>query len=141
MSNTNGAIHLDEETAGRERKLGELFADLSRDFSTLMRQEMELAKAELREEASKAGRAGGMLGAAAVAGLLTLFLLAWAAAWGLSEIVPEGVAFLIVGVVVGIVALSLFLAGKKQLANIRAVPDETVETLKEDVQWAKAQLK
>jgi hypothetical protein len=124
-----------------ERKLGDLFADLSRDFSTLMRQEVELAKTEIRDEARRAGKAGGMLGAAAIAGYFCLLLLSFAAAWGLSEVVPEGVAFLIVAAVYGIAAAALFLTGRRRLREVHPVPDDTVETLKEDVQWAKAQLK
>jgi hypothetical protein len=121
--------------------LGDLFGDLSRDFTTLMRQEVELAKTELREEAAKAGKAGGMFGGAAVAGYMCLLLLSFAAAWGLSEVIPEGFAFLIVAAVYGIAAAVLFMKGRSQMREVRPVPDETVETLKEDVQWAKAPLK
>jgi Putative Actinobacterial Holin-X, holin superfamily III len=139
----NGSVGLRHTSHGYEddRKLGELFADLSRDVSTLVRQEVQLAKTELRDEVSKAGKAGGMLGGAALMGLYCLLLLAFAAAWGLSEVVPEGVAFLIVGVVFGIVAAVLFVVGRAKLRQVRPVPNETVETLKEDVQWAKAQVK
>jgi hypothetical protein len=138
----NGSVDMrDSAELAHERKLGELVGDLSRDLSTLMRQEVELAKAEVREEATKAGKAGGMLGGAAIAALFALLLLAFAAAWGLSEIVPEGVAFLILGLVFGALAAGLFIVGKAQLRLVHPVPDETVETLKEDVQWAKAQLK
>jgi hypothetical protein len=124
-----------------DRKLGELFGDLSREFSTLMRQEVELAKAELREEASKAGKAGGMLGGAALAGLFCLLMLSFAAAWGLAEVMPTGVAFLLVAVVYGVTAAVLFVVGRAHLRQVRPVPEETVDTLKEDAQWAKAQLK
>jgi flagellar motor component MotA len=130
-----------EHPATDDRKLGELFADLSRDFSTLMRQEVELAKAELRDEATKAGKAGGMLGGAGVAGLFCLLLLSFAAAWGLANVMPAGVAFLLIGVLYGIAAAWLFVTGRAQLRRVRAVPEETVDTLKEDVQWAKAQLR
>jgi hypothetical protein len=132
----NAATEVDES-----RSLGDLFGDLSRDFSTLMRQEVELAKVEIREEATKAGKAGGMLGGAAIAGLFGLLLLSFAAAWGLTEIMPEGAAFLLVGLVYVAVAAFLFVTGRTKLRQVRPMPEDTVETLKEDVQWAKAQLK
>jgi uncharacterized membrane protein YqjE len=125
------------ETAA-DASVGELFAATTRDLGDLFRSEVELAKVELRDEAKKAGKAGAMFGAAAVFGYLALTLLAFAAAWGLSEIVPEGVAFLIVAVVVGIVAAVLALQGKKRMAQVEG-PRQTIETLQEDVQWAKQQ--
>jgi hypothetical protein len=124
-----------------DRSLGELFGDLSRDFSTLMRQEVELAKTEIREEATKAGKAGGMLGGAAAAGYFCLLLASFALAWGLAELIPTGFAFLVVALLYGITAAALFVMGRSRLREVRPVPDDTVETLKEDVQWARAQLK
>lgn len=124
-----------------DRSLGQLFGDLSRQFSELMREEVRLARTELREEAAKAGKSGGMLGGAAVAGYLCLLLVSFAAAWGLAEVIPTGFAFLAVGAVYGIVAAVLFLRGRHQIKQVSPVPDQTVQTLKEDAQWAKAQLR
>lgn len=124
-----------------EATLGELFRSLTSDLSGLVRSEMELARVELKEEAAKAGRAGGMLGAGAVAGYLALTLLAFAAAWGLAELVDAGWAFLIVGAVVGAVAAVLARMGQQRLREVNPVPEQTVETLKEDAQWARAQTK
>ena len=123
-----------------ERSLGELFGELNREFSHLVRQEVQLAKTELREEAAKAGKAAGMLGGAGVAAQFALLLLSFAAAWGLAEVIPVGFAFLIVGAVYAIVALVLFVRGRSQLKQVSPVPDQTIETLK-DVQWAKAPMK
>jgi len=120
-----------------DRSLSELLSDVTGEIATLFRQEVELARVETSEQVSRAAKAGAMLGAAAVVGFLTLILLAFAAAWGLTEVVPEGVAFLIVGVVFGLVAAVLASAGKKKIASIRPVPDQTVQTLKDDVQVAK----
>ena len=120
-----------------ERSLSELLSDVTTEIATLFRKEVELAKAETSEQVSRAAKAGAMLGAAAVVGFLTLILLAFAAAWGLSELVPEGVAFLIVGLVFGIVAALLASAGKKKIASVNPMPDQTVQTLKADVQVAK----
>jgi hypothetical protein len=78
-----------------------------------------------------------MLGAAAVIGFLDLILFSFALAWALSEVVPEGVTFAIVAVLFAIVAGVLFTAGKKRLANVNPMPNQTVQTLKADVQVAK----
>ncbi len=120
-----------------DRSLSALLSDVTGEIATLFRQEVELARVETSQQVSRAAKAGAMLGAAAVVGFLTLILLAFAAAWGLTEIVPEGVAFLIVGLVFGLVAAVLASAGKKKIASIRPVPDQTVQTLKDDVQVAK----
>ncbi|HJV09336.1 MAG TPA: phage holin family protein [Acidimicrobiales bacterium] len=120
-----------------ERSLSELLSDVTTEIATLFRKEVELAKAETSEQVSRAARAGGMLGAAAVIGFLDLILFSFAAAWALSEVVPEGVAFAIVAVVFAIVAGVLAMAGKKRLAAVNPVPNQTVQTLKADVQVAK----
>jgi hypothetical protein len=124
-------------TRTEERSLSELLSDVTGEIATLFRKEVELARAETSEQISRAAKAGAMLGAAAVIGFLTLILLSFAAAWGLSEIVPEGVAFLIVGLAFGVVAAVLASAGKKKIASVSPVPDQTVQTLKADVQVAK----
>ncbi len=124
-----------------DASLGDLFAELSREFSELMRKEVELAKLEVREEATKAGKAGGMLGAATLAGYLCLLLLSFAAAWGLAAVIPTGFAFLVVAAIYGVASAVLFVRGRDQLRQLKPVPDETAETLKEDVRWAKTQLK
>lgn len=124
-----------------DASLGELFSTLTSDLSQLLRSEMELARVEMREEASKAGKAAGMLGGGAVAGLVALILLASAAAWGLAELVDAGWAFLIVGIVIGAVAAVLAMRGRTRLAEVRPVPEQTVDTLREDARWARAQVK
>jgi hypothetical protein len=122
-----------------EPTIGELVAGMTADVGTLVRKEMELAKAELREEARTTGKAAGMLGAAGVAGHMTLLFLSFALAWGLSEIVPEGVAFLIVGVLYAIATFVLATKGRERMQAVRP-PEQTIETVKEDVAWAKARM-
>lgn len=122
-----------------DRSLTELLSDLGRGASTLMRQEMELAKLETKEQLRLTGKAGAMFGAAAITGFLALLLMSFAAAWGLAAVLPDGVAFLIVGLVYAVVAAVLLTQAKKRAAEIQPVPEQTVETLKEDVQWARAQ--
>ena len=124
-------------TRADERSLSELLSDVTTEIATLFRKEVELAKAETTDQVSRAAKAGAMLGAGAVVGLVALILLAFAAAWGLAEVVPTGVAFLIVGVVFGIIGAVLASAGKKKMASVDPVPTQTVDTLKTDVQVAK----
>lgn len=124
-----------------ERSLGELLNSAAHDIGQLMRQELELAKVELREEAGKASKAGAKIGAGAVIGHLALLLASFAAAWGLAEVMHPAWAFLIVAVVYGIVAAVLFAAGRKQFREMSAVPRQTVETLKEDASWAREQVR
>jgi hypothetical protein len=124
-----------------DRSLGELFGDLSNDLSTLMRKEIELARIELKDEVKNAGRAGGMLGGTALAGYMALLLLSFAAAWALDEVMPTGWAFCIIGVIYAVVAAVLYMKGREELRKVNPVPEQTVETLKEDAQWAKQQIK
>ncbi len=121
-----------------ERPLGELFSDLTRSLQTLIRKEVELAKVEMKEQTARAGKGAAMLVVGGVGGFVALLLLSFAAAWGLAEVIAPGLAFLIVGVLYLLIALSLLLAGKKRLATVKPVPRQTVETLKEDAEVAKA---
>ncbi|MFD7657095.1 phage holin family protein [Actinosynnema sp. NPDC059797] len=116
--------------------LGELIGELTQDLSTLMRQELELAKAEIREEASKAGKAAGMLGAAGFAGYMTAVLLSLALVFALGAIMPLGWAALIVAALWGIAGFALFSTGRKRLRTV-SKPERTIETLKEDAEWAR----
>jgi hypothetical protein len=127
------------EPTTSDQSLGELFAHLSGDLSVLMRDEIELAKVELKEEIGRAGRAGGLLGGAALAGYMVIVLLSFAAAWGLAELMPVGWAFLIVGALWGAIGGVLYLQGRERMKNVNLKPEQTVQTLKEDVQWAKHQ--
>lgn len=120
-----------------DRSLSELLSDVTGELATLFRKEVELAKVETTEQVSRAVKAGAMLGAAAVLAVLTLALLGSAAAWGLAEVMPAGVAFLVVAVVFGIVAAVLGSIGKKRIASVDPVPNQTVQTLKADVQEAR----
>ena len=121
--------------------LGELFSRLTNDMSVLFRQEVQLAKTELRSDAKAAGKAGGMLAAAGVMAWIMLLLLAWAAAWGLAEVMPAGFAFLIVGVIFGVVAAVLGAMGKKRLQSIDPRPEATIETLQKDKQVVSERMK
>ena len=117
--------------------LGQLVGELTEDLSRLMRQELELAKAELRQEASKAGKAAGMLGAAGFAGYMTAVLLSLALVFALGSLMGLGWAALIVAVLWGAAGFALFSTGRKRLRDVNPKPERTIETLKEDAEWAR----
>jgi hypothetical protein len=121
----------------QETSVGELIGNISDDLSQLFRQEVELAKAELKQEATKAGKAAGMLSGAAFAGYLVVVLLSFALVAGLSNVIDAGWAALIVAVLWAIVAAVLYSAGRKKLKTVDPTPRRTVDTLKEDAQWLK----
>jgi uncharacterized membrane protein YqjE len=122
----------------RERPIGDLVKQLASQTSTLVRQEIDLAKAEMSEKASIAGKGAGLLGGAAVTGLLAAGALTACLILVLSEAMDAWLAALIVAVVMGIVAAALGLAGRNKVREATPpVPEQTVETVKEDVEWAK----
>lgn len=126
----------------REQSIGELFGRLSQQMSVLVRQEVDLAKSELREKGKRAGAGagliggGGLLGIGAFAALTTTLILVLAtflAAW---------LAALIVTVAYAAGAAALAMSGKKKVQAVGSpMPEQTIETLKEDAQWAKTQLR
>jgi uncharacterized membrane protein YqjE len=120
-----------------DHSVGDLLGRVTSDLSTLMRQEVELAKVEIKEEATKAGKASGMLAGAGAVGYLVLVFLSLALMFALDQVMPIGWAAVITAVVLGIVAAVLFVLGRKQFRQVNPKPEQTVETLKEDVQWAK----
>ena len=109
--------------------IGSLLGDISANLSTLMRQEVALAKAEVRQEATKAGGAAGMLGGAGFAGYMFILFLSIAAWQALDALMPSGWAAFIVAVVWGIIAAVLGLMGRKKMQQINPTPEQTVETL------------
>ena len=124
----------------QERSLGELFSELAGETSTLVRQEVALAKAELTQKAAYVGRNVGLLvvgGAFVFAAFLALMA---AAVIGLSNAMPWWAAALVVGVVVGIVGGALLFKAAYALKETDVTPRQTVETLKEDAQWVKEKM-
>jgi putative superfamily III holin-X len=122
----------------RERPIGDLVKQLAGQTSTLVRQELDLAKAEMSQKAAVAGKGAGLVGGAAVAGLLAAGSLTACLILALSEVVPDWLAALIVALVIGAIAVVLALQGRNRIrAATPPVPEQTVETVKEDVEWAK----
>ncbi len=124
----------------RERPIGEVASQLTRDLSLLVRQEVQLAKAEMREKGRIALPGLGMIGGAGVvalcaAGALTAFLVL-----ALAEAMDAWLAALIVGILLAVGAAALAWAGKEQVEEAGSpLPEQTIETVEEDVQWVKEQ--
>jgi len=133
----DGATAADEPQD--HRSLGQIVGDISTDFSTLVRQEIDLAKTEFKQEASTAGRGIGMLAGAAITGLLVMLFLSWALLWLLDNWMPVELAALIVALLWAIVTAVLASTGRKKLQQANPQLPQTQQTLKEDAAWARAQ--
>ena len=109
--------------------VGELMGEVAKDLSTLMRQELELAKVEMKAEAKKAGQGAGMFGAAGFAGYMVLMFLSIALWWALSHLVGHSWSALIVAILWGVVGAVAFVMGKKKFQQVNPKPERTVDTL------------
>jgi hypothetical protein len=110
--------------------LGDLLGEVTRDMSTLMRQEVELAKVELKQSATRAGKGTGLLAGAGVAGHFVLLFLSLALWWALGNVIGLGWSGVVVAVIWAIVAAILATMGRKELNAIKGMP-RTAETLQE----------
>jgi hypothetical protein len=115
----------------RDASVGQLLGEVSRDVSTLMRQEIELAKAEIKAEARKAGKGAGMMSGAGFAGYMVVLFLSFAAWWGLDNAMDTGLAALIVAVVWAVIGAVLYAKGRSAFRNVHPKPERTVETVSE----------
>lgn len=113
------------------QSVGELIGEVSRDLSTLMRQELELAKAEIKNEAAKTGKAVGLLGGAGFGGYMVAMFLSFALWWGLANVMDTGLAALVVAAIWGVIAAVLYVTGRGKLRTVNPMPERTVETVKE----------
>ena len=135
---TEGRFGQDDEL--REHSIGELVRQLSEDVRTLVAKEVELAKAELSVKAGRAGKGAGLLGGGATLGLLALGALTAAVIAALDLLMPLPLAALIVALGLGAAAGVLAMSGKNKVQEATPpVPEETVESVKEDVKWLKTQ--
>jgi uncharacterized membrane protein YqjE len=126
----------------RDRPIGDLLRQLSQETTTLVRQELDLAKAEMAQKGKRAGLGAGMLGAAGVAVLLGLWGLTAAAIAALDAAMPLWLAALIVALIWLAIAGVLALTGKTKVQQATPpVPEQTQQSVKEDVEWAKTQAK
>ncbi|MFC7431598.1 MULTISPECIES: phage holin family protein [unclassified Agrococcus] len=121
--------HTPSEEKAASTSLGDLLGEVSRDISTLMRQEVELAKAELKQSASRAGKGAGLLGGAGYAGAMAVLFLSIALWWALGTLIGNGWSGVVVAVLWGIVAGILFAVGRSKLKEVEGMP-QTVDSLK-----------
>ena len=122
----------------RERPVGELLRELSQQTTTLVRQELELAKAELAQKGKQAGKGAGLLTAGGVVGLAAFGALTACFVAALATAMATWLAALIVAVVYAALAGALALIGKRRVQEASPpAPEQTIETVKEDVEWAK----
>jgi uncharacterized membrane protein YqjE len=121
-----------------EQPIGELLKELASETTTLVKQELELAKAEMREKGRKAGPGFGLIGAAGAVALLAAGALTAFLVLALDEVMPNWLAALIVALVYGLIAVLLYVQGKGKVDDVGSpAPRQTIETVKEDVEWAK----
>jgi|SRR3954447_3132815 hypothetical protein len=111
--------------------VGQLIGEVTKDLSTLMRQELELAKVEVKAEAKKAGQGAGMFGAAAFSGYMVLLFLSIALWWALENVMDAGLAALIVAVIWAIVGAITYVMGRKKFREVNPKPERTVDTLQQ----------
>jgi hypothetical protein len=122
-----------------DRSLGELFSELARETSTLVRQEVELARTEMTHKATRAGRHAGMIGAGGALAYAGLLALIAALIIGLGHVIPLWLSALIVGLVVVGAGYLLIRQGLDGLKRLDPTPHETIDSLKEDKEWLKEQ--
>ena len=128
----------EQDAALRERSIGELFGKLSTETSTLIRQEMALARAELTEKGKEAGKGAGLFGGAGAVGLLGAGAITAGIILLLDLAIAAWLAAIVVGVIYVAVAAFLGLKGRDRIqAATPPIPEQTVDTVKEDVEWAK----
>jgi uncharacterized membrane protein YqjE len=129
----SGAMGTPTTEAGRPDvegvSVGQLIGEVTKDLSTLMRQELELAKVEVKEEAKKAGQGAGMFGAAGFAGYMVLMFLSFALWWALENVMDAGLAALIVAILWAVIGAVAFVMGRKKFQAVHPKPERTVETL------------
>lgn len=114
-----------------DSSVGQLIGEVTTDLSNLMRQELELAKAEVKAEVAKSGKAAGMFGGAGLAGYMVALFLSIALWWGLANGMDEGWAALIVAVLWAVIGAVLAMLGRNKMREVHPKPERTVQTLKE----------
>lgn len=128
-------------TGANDRSLTEVLQDIVGNVQTIIRSEVRLARTEVTEEITKAGRASSMLAAGTIAALFALWLLLLTILFALAIVIPLWAAALILFAVMAVVTAVLLTTGKKRFKTVHAIPEKTVETMKENVAWVKTHTK
>jgi putative superfamily III holin-X len=124
-----------------EQPLSELISRTSSDLATLFRKEVELAKIEISNDLRDTAKAGSLFGAAGFAGYLAAVLGSLAVVFALDQAMPLWTAFLIVAAMFALVGFVFFRQARTKMSQFRLGPEQTIETIKEDIEWAKARNK
>jgi uncharacterized membrane protein YqjE len=127
--------------AAEDRSFSELFQSIVGNVQEIVRAEVRLAKAELRAEALKAKASGAILGAGAMTAIFAAFFVLFAGYHALALVLPAWAAALVTGITLAVVAGIALAAGMKRLRQVHPAPERTVESIKENVEWAKQQVK
>jgi uncharacterized membrane protein YqjE len=135
----DGATAANQPPDVEDESVGSLVGRMTTHLSELMRQEIALAKAELQAEAQKAAKGAGMLAGAGFAAWMVAIFASFTLVWLLDKAMDLWIATLIVTLLWGVAAAALFVTGRKQLKQVNPKPEQTVESLKEDKEWLKAQ--
>lgn len=122
----------------KDRSFGELLQDIAASLQQIVRSEVLLAKIELKEEGIRAAKAGRLLAGGAAVGLYALGFLLLCCVYALTSVVAPWAAALIVGVALGIIAALLLNVGARRMKHVRPAPQETIESVKQNVRWAKS---
>ena len=120
-----------DRTDVSDSSVGQLIGEVTNDLSKLLRQELELAKAEVKHEATKSGKAAGLLGGAGFAAYMVALFLSIALWWALANVMDEGWAALIVAALWAVIGAVMAVTGRKKLRSVNPKPERTVQTLKE----------
>jgi uncharacterized membrane protein YqjE len=132
--------HDPAEPVEPDQSLGELVGRMTSDVGRLVSTQIELAKVEIQEEVRRAGKGAGMVGGGGLAAWIALLLLSMGVAFGIGNAIDSvGWGFVIVGLVYAAVAAVLVLKGKEQITSATPIAEQTIETIKEDVEWARQQ--
>jgi hypothetical protein len=139
MADRSGVLSHSHTEDGRS--LGEIVQDILRDFQNMFRDEIRLVRAEFGEKAQQFGKAAGVLGAAAVCGLLAVACLVTTGIAALALAMPVWLAALLMAIFLLCIGATCYAAGRAKLRHVDPKPQQTVQTLKDDVEWAKQRMK
>ncbi|MDX6463240.1 MAG: hypothetical protein QOE55_6937 [Acidobacteriaceae bacterium] len=123
------------------RSIADVLQDIVANLQTIIRSEVRLAKTEIKEEATKASRAAGVLAGSVVAALFTTWLLLLTILFALATVIPMWSAALLLLVVMAVITIVLLSTAKKQFQIVHGTPEKTMESVKENVEWVKSQIK
>ena len=128
-------------TPQTQRSVPEVLQDIVGNLQDIIRSEFRLAKAEIKEEASKAARPAAAFGVGLISGIYGIGFMLLAAVYGLSTVMPAWLAALLVGIILAIVAGAFIGSGREKLKRINLIPDKAIKSLEENVEWSKHQIK